>query len=247
MRAATGWPGSRTRATPTRRSRAISCAGASGRCCEKRFPAWKQSLARAARHFSSAEAGRRRPAAEVFTNPAACARRAKRSWWRCSSSSPPAARARCIEHDGARLRVYRGKLSAEKIPSRSAFTPLEWQGEPRLALPELGGELRFRRARGKGIDASRKPLGVRLRAGGERLQPDAAAPAAHAEESVPGGRRAAVGARSAAADRLRRRPGVGSGTRRGCAIPRGGKCGPAFCRNGVKCRVNFLNNKGEEE
>ena len=27
-----------------------------------------------------------------------------------------------------------------------------WRGEPKLALPALGGELRFRRARGKGID-----------------------------------------------------------------------------------------------
>jgi tRNA(Ile)-lysidine synthase len=53
---------------------------------------------------------------------------------------------------------------------------LKWRGEPRLALPELGGELRFRRARGKGIDASRTALGVRLRTGGERLQPDAGRP-----------------------------------------------------------------------
>jgi tRNA(Ile)-lysidine synthase len=53
---------------------------------------------------------------------------------------------------------------------------MAWHGEPRLRIPELNGELRFRRAIGQGIDASRKSLRVRLRAGGERLQPDAKRP-----------------------------------------------------------------------
>jgi tRNA(Ile)-lysidine synthase len=75
-----------------------------------------------------------------------------------------------IEHDGARLRLYRGKVFSDQ--AGAAFAPIAWHGQPRLPIPELGGELRFRRARGKGIDASRKPLRVRLRAGGERLQPD---------------------------------------------------------------------------
>ena len=42
-----------------------------------------------------------------------------------------------------------------------------------------GGELRFRRVQGQGIDRSRlkdKVLQVRLRSGGERLQPDARRP-----------------------------------------------------------------------
>ena len=79
-----------------------------------------------------------------------------------------------IEHDGARLRLYRGKVVSDQAVAD--FAPIAWHGEPRLPIPELGGELRFRRARGKGIDASRKPLRVRLRAGGERLQPDAKRP-----------------------------------------------------------------------
>ena len=39
-------------------------------------------------------------------------------------------------------------------------------------LVEEGGELRFRKARGKGIALEHKALSVRLRSGGERLQPD---------------------------------------------------------------------------
>jgi tRNA(Ile)-lysidine synthase len=54
----------------------------------------------------------------------------------------------------------------------SQFSPQEWGGEPRLKLPELGGELRFRKARGQGIALAHKPLSIRLRSGGERLQPD---------------------------------------------------------------------------
>ena len=60
-------------------------------------------------------------------------------------------------------------------PSDS-FTGVSWDGEARLPIPQLGGELRFRRTRGKGIAASARPLRVRLRAGGERLQPDSRRP-----------------------------------------------------------------------
>jgi tRNA(Ile)-lysidine synthase len=79
-----------------------------------------------------------------------------------------------IEHDGARLRLYRGKVVSDQ--AGAAFAPIAWHGEPRLRIPELGGELRFRRAKGEGIDASRRPLRVQLRAGGERLQLDAKRP-----------------------------------------------------------------------
>jgi tRNA(Ile)-lysidine synthase len=76
-----------------------------------------------------------------------------------------------IEHDGARLRVYRSKVLVD--PGTAAeFSHQEWNGESLLKLPGLGGELRFRKARGKGIALEHQPLSVRLRAGGERLQPD---------------------------------------------------------------------------
>jgi tRNA(Ile)-lysidine synthase len=81
-----------------------------------------------------------------------------------------------IEHDGARLRVYRGTVVPEARAARSTFIPLHWKGEARLPIPELGGELRFRRVRGKGIAAGTKALRVQLRSGGERLQPDARRP-----------------------------------------------------------------------
>jgi len=80
-----------------------------------------------------------------------------------------------VRHDGADLRVYRGKIVLDSPPAGS-FSPVPWNGEAKLPLPALGGELRFRRVRGKGIAASALPLRVRLRAGGERLQPDARRP-----------------------------------------------------------------------
>src|SRR6266566_2574534 len=57
-----------------------------------------------------------------------------------------------IAHDGVQLRVYRGDVKIERPIAARAFHPVTWHGERRLALPELGGELRFRRARGAGID-----------------------------------------------------------------------------------------------
>jgi tRNA(Ile)-lysidine synthase len=59
------------------------------------------------------------------------------------------------------------------------FEPIRWTGESRLALPHLGGELRFRNVRGRGIDAAKikaAAVTIRLRTGGERLQPDARRP-----------------------------------------------------------------------
>jgi len=146
-----------------------------GPLLEQRFPAWKQSLARAARHFSSADAGAGDLLRKFLQGRGLRAPSEAKLVEMLKQLTSGGART-SIDHDGTRLRVYRGKLSAEKIPSRSVFTPLKWRGESRLALPELGGELCFRRTRGKGIDASRTPLGVRLRAGGERLQPDARRP-----------------------------------------------------------------------
>jgi tRNA(Ile)-lysidine synthase len=63
-----------------------------------------------------------------------------------------------VEHDGAVLRVYRGRVSIER---------------------QQGGELRLRPARGRGIDAARLErarVTLRARAGGERRQVDARRP-----------------------------------------------------------------------
>jgi tRNA(Ile)-lysidine synthase len=66
-----------------------------------------------------------------------------------------------------------------KPASKAEFRPVAWRGERKLALPALGGELRFRKKRGAGIDerwVEQGALRVRLRSGGERLQPDARRP-----------------------------------------------------------------------
>ena len=146
-----------------------------GPLLEKRFPAWKQSLARAARHFARHEIGAEDLLRKFLQTKGLRAPSEARLAEMLKQFTGGGART-LIEHDGARLRVYRGRVMAEENLSPSAFTSLEWNGEARLKIPQLGGELRFRRARGEGIDASRMPLRVQLRAGGERLQPDARRP-----------------------------------------------------------------------
>lgn len=136
---------------------------------DARFPGWKSSLARAARHFAQEEA---------------TAQDLLRQYLRARGLRAPS-EAKLVEmlkqlvsggtrilvdHDGARLRVYRGEVVRDQ--AAMAFTPIVWSGEAKLPIPALGGELRFRRARGQGIAAHLTPLQVRLRAGGERLQPD---------------------------------------------------------------------------
>ena len=54
-----------------------------------------------------------------------------------------------------------------------------WRGEHRLELPELGGALVMAPCRGQGVSLTRlrgRPVTIRLRKGGERLQPDARRP-----------------------------------------------------------------------
>ena len=90
-----------------------------------------------------------------------------------------------IEHDGATLRVARGKLAVTRgtgWANGDEDTPVlartRWRGEPRLALASLGGELRFSKGEG-GIDPACIPRGgleVALRRGGERLRPRAGGP-----------------------------------------------------------------------
>ena len=77
-----------------------------------------------------------------------------------------------VAHDGKALRLYRGKVFLEEDRGKQEFKSASWTGQSRLNLPALGGELRFRRARGRGIALEHKRLSVRLRSGGERLQPD---------------------------------------------------------------------------
>jgi len=141
-----------------------------GPLLEKKFPKWKQSLGRAARHFSKQEIGKEDLLRQYLRSKGLKAPSEAKLVEMLKQLASGTARVK-LRHDGATLRTYRGKLFLDPTLA-SRFSPQEWSGEPRLRLPELGGELRFRKARGKGIALEHQPLSVRLRAGGERLQPD---------------------------------------------------------------------------
>jgi tRNA(Ile)-lysidine synthase len=141
-----------------------------GPLLERRFPQWKQSLGRAARHFSKREIGREDLLRKYLQSRGLKAPSEAKLVEMLKQLSSGGARTR-LEHDGATLRVYRGELLPDSA-TPAEFSSREWNGEPRLKLPALGGELRFRKARGKGIALEHKPLSIRLRSGGERLQPD---------------------------------------------------------------------------
>ena len=141
-----------------------------GPLLEKKFPKWKESLGRAARHFSKQEIGKEDLMRQYLRSKGLKAPSEAKLVEMLKQLASGAPRIK-LRHDGATLRTYRGKLFLDPALS-SRFSPQEWSGEPRLKLPELGGELRFRKARGKGIALEHQPLSVRLRAGGERLQPD---------------------------------------------------------------------------
>jgi tRNA(Ile)-lysidine synthase len=147
-----------------------------GPLLESRFPRWRENLARAARHFSAAELDARGLLRAYLKGKGLRApSEAKLVEMLKQLGSASAA----IAHDGVVFRRYREKVFLEKEKSQALFRPRTWNGESRLALPALGGELRFRRARGSGIASDLikgKRLQVRLRAGGERLRPDAGRP-----------------------------------------------------------------------
>jgi len=148
-----------------------------GPLLESRFPRWKENLARAARHFTSAELD---------------AHRVLRAYLRGKGLRAPSeaklvemlkqlsARNAAVAHDGTLLRVYRDKVFLDGNEKQFLkFKPRSWNGESRLALPALEGELRFRRVRGQGIDRNlirKHAFQIRLRSGGERLKPDVRRP-----------------------------------------------------------------------
>lgn len=128
-----------------------------GPLLETRFPRWRESLARAARHFSGAEDKARRTLREFLRARGLRAPGEAKLVEMLRQLTGEGART-AIAHDGAVLRVYRGRVSIEK---------------------GAGGELRLRPARGRGIDAARLErarVTLRARAGGERLQLDARRP-----------------------------------------------------------------------
>jgi tRNA(Ile)-lysidine synthase len=140
----------------------------------QKFPQWKRSLARAARHFSKQELSAEHLLRKFLQTKGLRAPSETKLAEMLKQLTSGGART-LIEHDGARLRVYRGKILEDR--GAGAFPPIRWKGETKLPIPALGGELRFKR--GQGIDASqlnKKAFEVRLRSGGERLQLDSKRP-----------------------------------------------------------------------
>ena len=146
-----------------------------GPLLEQKFPKWKQSLARAARHFSRKDSAAQALLRQFLQAKGLGAPSEAKLAEMLKQLTSRGAKT-LIEHDGARLRLYRGALVSDSGHASGSFEPIQWKGESRLPIPALGGELRFRHARGKGIAASADRLTVRLRKGGERLQPDARRP-----------------------------------------------------------------------
>jgi tRNA(Ile)-lysidine synthase len=85
-----------------------------------------------------------------------------------------------IELGGFELRRFENRLhvvAGQKEPP--AGFARRWRGENEIALPELGGVLAMPRARGAGVSLARmrgRPVTVRVRRGGETLQPDCRRP-----------------------------------------------------------------------
>lgn len=147
-----------------------------GPLLETRFPRWRENLARAARHFASAEVDAQKLLRAYLKGRglrAPSEAKLLEMLKQLGSANPT------IEHDGKVLRRYRGKAYLTAEAGGMTFRPVAWRGESRIGIPALGGELRFKRARGRGIDPALLKSGqfqVRLRSGGERLQPDANRP-----------------------------------------------------------------------
>lgn len=138
-----------------------------GPLLEARFPRWKESLARAARHFSRRDADAA-GLLRTFLREKGLKSPSESKLVEMLKQLTAGGARTLVEHDGVRLRAYRGRVLMDS-PAEN-FAPLQWRGERKLELP--GGELRFRRVRGKGIDLKKGALVVRARSGGERLQPD---------------------------------------------------------------------------
>jgi tRNA(Ile)-lysidine synthase len=142
-----------------------------GPLLEKKFPQWKQSLARAAKHFARTELGKE-DLLRSYLKSLGLKAPSEAKLIEMLKQLASSGKRTSVAHDGVDLRVYRGRLSVTQKKNDAKFESLEWRGEPSIKIPTLGGELRFRKARGKGIALDHQPLSVRLRSGGERLQLD---------------------------------------------------------------------------
>jgi tRNA(Ile)-lysidine synthase len=140
-----------------------------------RFPRWREALGRAARHFARRDVEAGQVLREFLRAKGLRAPSEARLAELVKQLASASARTE-LRHDGVRLKTYRGDVFLLRDAALPAFAPVAWSGQKRLALPALGGELRFRRARGRGFALAPGEIEIRLRSGGERLQLDAARP-----------------------------------------------------------------------
>ena len=92
----------------------------------------------------------------------------------------------CIALGGHTLRRFAGALHVVVMqsPIKKDFVQ-RWRDERRLVIPKLHATLEMRARRGAGIDLLKlltKPVTLRVRRGGEKLQPDAARPRRHVKD-----------------------------------------------------------------
>jgi len=89
-------------------------------------------------------------------------------------------RAVLLQIHGWEIRRYRGRVCIERVRAPVGANYREvWNGEPRLPLLRLGGVMTFKPEEGRGLSVERiraEKVTVRVRNGGERLQPDARRP-----------------------------------------------------------------------
>ena len=143
-----------------------------GPLLEQRFPRWRESLARAARHFAAEELDAQRLLRAYLAEQGL---RAPSEAKLIEMLKQLSSRNAAVAHDGKVLRSYRNKVYIDE-PARK-LKPMRWKGESKLQL--AGGELHFEPARGQGIRRDllkRKDWTVRQRSGGERFRPEAGRP-----------------------------------------------------------------------
>ncbi|MBI3045834.1 MAG: tRNA lysidine(34) synthetase TilS [Betaproteobacteria bacterium] len=173
----------------------------------RRFPAYRATVARSARHLAEAarlleEVAAADGAGQIEGGalavealrrlPPARARNLLRHFLAGHGVNPPGAgrleealRQALGAKQDARVRVdlggfelhrFQGRLHVvQRVPPVCKDYARRWRGERTLALPELGGVLAMTPSRGQGVSLDRLRGGtvtIRVRRGGERLQPD---------------------------------------------------------------------------
>ncbi len=165
-----------------------------------RFPSWRESVGRFARHAAEADAllaaqaaadgggamslhlssklpvPRRANAVRAFLASHGLAMPSERRLTEMARQlydSRDDARPR-IEHDGVVISRHRGEVLVERVALRAADSwRIEWRGQKRVALGDGRGQVRFESAQGTGIDATLANEGEWFfmpRSGGEKMR-----------------------------------------------------------------------------